>query len=59
MIINAYKEKIFPLSPKGLSASVGRDEDEDEDEDRFYTPKEVKEVKFLILELEKCLKMKK
>ena len=56
MIINAYKEKMFPLNPKeGLSAPVGRDEDED----RFYTPKEVKEVKFLILELEKCLKMKK
>ena len=44
MIINAFKGKIFPLSPEeGLSESVGRDEDEDEeeDEDRFYTPKEV------------------
>ena len=40
MIINAFKDKIFTLSPEeGLSESVGRDEDEDED--RFYTPKEV------------------
>ena len=42
MIINAFGDKIFPLSPKeGLFESVGRDEDEDEDEDRFYTPKEL------------------
>ena len=42
MIISAFKDKIFPLSPEErLSESVRRDEGEDEDEDRFYTPKEV------------------
>ena len=31
MIINAFKDKIFPLSPEeGLSESVGRDKEEDE-----------------------------
>ena len=40
MIINAFKDKIFPLSLEGgLSESVGRDKDEDDN--RFYTPKEV------------------
>ena len=44
IIINAFKDKTFPLSPKeGLFESVGRDEDEDKDEyeDRFYTPKKI------------------
>ena len=40
MIINAFKDQIFPLSSEeGLFESVGRDEDEDED--RFFTPNEV------------------
>ena len=35
MIINAFKDKIFPLSPEGFP------EYEDEDEDNFFTTKEV------------------
>ena len=32
MIINAFKDKIFPFNPEeGLSKSISRDEDEDED----------------------------
>ena len=37
MIINAFKDKIFPVNPEGPSISVSRDEDED----RFYAPREV------------------
>ena len=45
MIINAFKDKIFPLNPeKSFPKYKARDEneDEDEDEDEFYSPKEVK-----------------
>ena len=41
MIINAFKDKIFPLShEEGLSEPLGRDGDEDEDEDRFSSQRE-------------------
>ena len=46
MIINAFKDKIFPLNPEESfpeykDRDEDKNEDEDEDEDRFYTPKEV------------------
>ena len=42
MIINAFKDKIFPLNPeKSFPEYKDRDEDEDEDGDKFYSPKEV------------------
>ena len=46
IIINAFKDKIFPLNPKeSFPEYKDKDEDEDEnedkDEDRFYTPKEI------------------
>ena len=46
MIVNVFKDKIFPLNPQmHFEYEDDRDEDEDnvedEDEDRFYTPREV------------------
>ena len=37
MIINAFKDKIFPLSPEGFPEYGGRGEDED----KIFTPKQV------------------
>ena len=43
MIINAFKDKIFPLSPdEGVKVDASRGEDEDEDE--FYTPRELETI---------------
>ena len=39
MIINAFQDKIFPLSPEGFPEYEGRDEDENED--KIFTTKQV------------------
>ena len=36
MIINVFKDKIFPLSPEKFPGYEGRDEDED----KIFTPKQ-------------------
>ena len=42
MIINAFKNKIFPLSSEDSPEYKGRDEDESDDE--FYTPIELETI---------------
>ena len=42
MIINALKNKIFPLSSEQFPDYKGRDEDESDDE--FYTPRELEAI---------------
>ena len=42
MIINAFKNKIFPLSPDNDFSDAGRDEGESDDE--FYTPRELEKI---------------
>ena len=42
MIINAFKNKIFPLSSEDFPEYKGRDEDESDDE--FYTPRELQTI---------------
>ena len=42
MIINAFKNKIFPLSSEDSPKYKGRDEDESDDE--FYTPIELETI---------------
>ena len=42
MIINAFKNKLFPLSSENFPEYKGRDEDESDDE--FYTPRELETI---------------
>ena len=42
MIINAFKNKIFPLNTDDFFED--EDKDEDEDEDEFYTPRELETI---------------
>ena len=53
MIINAFKDKIFPLSPEeGLSESVGRDKEEDEK----TTPTDMSDLRTSIKEYQRSIK---
>ena len=49
MIINTFKNKIFPPSSEDFPEYKDRDEDESDDE--FYTPKQF--LNFLILKMKK------
>ena len=42
IIINAFKNKIFPFSPEDFPEYIGRDEYESDDE--FYTPRELEAI---------------